>query len=246
MTGDLETVRVIVVADAAELAQRAADQIALELAAKPDLSLLAPTGNTPMGAYAELARRRSAGTLETRGLRVAQLDEYLGVGDDDPRSLYRWLETSLTGPLGVTSERLIRFDGNSENPDADCTAFDAAVANWGGIDLTVLGLGPNGHLGFNEPPSPADAPTRVVTLTPASLISNAVYWGGLAVPHRAVTAGMKLILSSRHVLLLVSGAHKREILRRTLNQPITPDLPASLLRRTALTVIADRAAWGER
>lgn len=243
---DLENVRVIVVADAGELARKAADEIALEIAAKPDLTLLAATGNTPMGAYAELAKRRSAGTLETQGLRVAQLDEYLGVGDDDPRSLYRWLETSLTGPLGVTAERLIRFDGNAENPDADCRDFDSAVAKWGGIDLAVLGLGPNGHLGFNEPPSSADAPTRVVTLTRASLASNAGYWGGLPVPHRAVTAGMGLILSSRRVLLLVSGAHKREILRRTLTEPITPDLPASLLRRAALTVIADRAAWGER
>ena len=244
MTANLETVQVIVVADARELALRAADQIALEIAAKPDLSLLAATGNTPMGAYAELAARKSSGTLETSGLRVAQLDEYLGVGDDDPRSLYRWLETSLTGPLGVTRERLVRFAGNAADADADCAAFDAAIAAWGGIDLAVLGLGPNGHLGFNEPPSVADAPTRVVTLSPASLESNAGYWGGLDVPNRAVTAGMNLILSSKRVLLLVSGAHKHEILHRALTEPITPDLPASLLRCTTLTVIADEAAWG--
>ena len=243
MTAKLETARLIVVTDAAELAQRAADEIALEIAVKPDLSLLAATGNTPMGAYAELGRRQLEGRLGTSRLRVAQLDEYLGVGDDDPRSLYRWLETSLTGPLGVTNERLVRFAGNAADPAADCAAFDAAIAAWGGIDLAVLGLGPNGHLGFNEPPSSADAPTRVVTLTPASLLSNAGYWGGLAVPNRAVTAGMKLILSAKRVLLLVSGAHKQEILRRALNEPVTPDLPASLLRRTALTVIADRAAW---
>lgn len=245
MTSSLEHVQVIVVADAAELAARAADQIALEIASKPDLSLLAATGNTPMGAYAELAHRQSSGALNTSRLRVAQLDEYIGVGDDDPRSLYRWLETSLTGPLGVTAERLIRFSGNAQDPDADCAAFDAAVAAWGGIDLAVLGLGPNGHLGFNEPPSAADAPTRVLTLTPASLQSNAGYWGGLPVPSRAVTAGMKLILCSKRVLLLVSGAHKREILHRTLNEPVTPDLPASLLRGPALTVIADQAAWGD-
>ena len=236
MTANLETVQVIVVADARELALRAADQIALEIAAKPDLRLLA--------AYAELAARQSSGTLETSGLRVAQLDEYLGVGDDDPRSLYRWLETSLTGPLGVTRERLVRFAGNAADADADCAAFDAAIAAWGGIDLAVLGLGPNGHLGFNEPPSAADAPTRVVTLSPASLESNAGYWGGLDVPNRAVTAGMNLILSSKRVLLLVSGAHKHEILHRALTEPITPDLPASLLRCTTLTVIADEAAWG--
>ncbi len=234
----------IVVTDAAELAARAADEIALELSKKPDLRFLAATGNTPMGAYAELGRRYKTGQLEVGRLRVVQLDEYLGVGDDDPRSLYRWLVLSLTGPLEVTPDRLIRFRGNAADPAQDCRDLETAVVAAGGIDLAVLGLGPNGHLGFNEPPSPEDAPTRVVELTPASLTSNADYWGGLEVPRRAVTVGLNLILAAKRVLLLVSGEHKREILRRTLFEPPTPDLPASWLRSANLTVIADRAAMG--
>ena len=239
------TVQTVIVADAAALAVRAADEIALEIARKPNLSLLAATGNTPMATYGELASRRAAGTLEVSDLRVAQLDEYLGTADDDPRSLYRWLERSLTGPLGVTPDRLVRFHADASDPNADCRDFESHLAGWGGIDLAVLGLGPNGHLGFNEPPSPADAPTRVVELTAESLESNAPYWNGLEVPRRAITAGMDLILASKRVLLLVSGEHKRDILRRALLGPITPDLPASLLRHANLTVIADRAAWGE-
>jgi glucosamine-6-phosphate deaminase len=239
------TPRIIIVEDAAELATRAADEIALEIVQKPDLSVLAATGNTPMGCYAELASRKKMGTLDPSRVRVAQLDEYLGVRDDDPRSLYRWLETSLTAPLEVTSDRLIRFHGDVDDAEADCREFDLSVAAWGGIDLSVLGLGPNGHLGFNEPPSAPDAPTRVVTLTPESLASNAGYWGGLPVPSRAVTAGMDLILSSRRVLLLISGKHKREILRRTLYEAPTPNVPASLLQNANLTIIADRAAAGE-
>ena len=239
------TPRIIIVENAAELAVRAAAEIALEIARKPDLSLLAATGNTPMGCYAELVLRKRQGTLDASRLRVAQLDEYLGVGDDDPRSLYRWLETSLTKPLEVTNDRLIRFSGDAEDADQDCRDFDLSVAAWGGIDLSVLGLGPNGHLGFNEPPSAPDAPTRVVTLTPESLASNAGYWAGLPVPSRAVTAGMNLILNSRRVLLLISGKHKREILRSSLHEAPTPDVPASLLQTANLTVIADRAAWGE-
>ncbi len=245
MRGLPENVQVIVARDAKDLASRAADEIALEMTLKPNLCLLAATGNTPMGTYAELEARHEAGTLEVSNLRVAQLDEYLGVSDDDPRSLYRWLESSLTRPLGVTTERLLRFHGNAADPDADCREFDAGIARWGGVDLAVLGLGPNGHLGFNEPPSPPDAPTRALDLTPASLESNAPYWNGLAVPRRAVTAGMNLILGSKRVLLLVSGERKREILRRALLEPPTPDVPASLLRGANLTVIADRAAWGE-
>jgi glucosamine-6-phosphate deaminase len=241
-TGQVQTV---IVADAAALALRTADEIALEIARKPNLSLLAATGNTPMGTYGELAARRASGTLEVSDLRVAQLDEYLGVSDDDPRSLYRWLERSLTGPLGVTPERLVRFHADARDPSADCRDFETHVTAWGGIDLAVLGLGPNGHLGFNEPPSPADAPTRVVDLTAESLESNAPYWNGLEVPRRAITAGMDLILASKRILLLVSGEHKRDILRRAMLGPITPDLPASLLRQANLTVIADRAAWGK-
>ena len=235
----------MIVADAAALALQAADEMALEMARKPSLSLLAATGNTPMATYGELASRRAAGTLDVSGLRVAQLDEYLGVSDEDPRSLYRWLERSLTAPLGVTPDRLVRFHANASDPNADCRDFESHLAGWGGIDLAVLGLGPNGHLGFNEPPSPADAPTRVVELTAESLESNAPYWNGLEVPRRAITAGMDLILASKRVLLLVSGEHKRGILRRALLGPITPDVPASLLRHANLTVIADRAAWGE-
>ena len=159
--------RTIVVEDAAELATRAAAEISLEISRKPELSLLAATGNTPMGCYAELAARHTAGTLDTTKLRVVQLDEYLGVSDDDPRSLYRWLETSLTGPLEISQERLIRFSGDTEDAERDCREVAARIAAWGGIDLSVLGLGPNGHLGFNEPPSAPDAPTRALHLTPA-------------------------------------------------------------------------------
>ena len=244
------TVQTVIVADPTALAVRAADEIALEIARKPDLSLLAATGNTPMGTYGELASRRAAGRLGVSGigvsgLRVAQLDEYLGVSDEDPRSLYRWLERSLTGPLGVRAEHLLRFHADAKDPLEDCRDFESRLDEWGGIDLAVLGLGPNGHLGFNEPPSLADSPTRVVDLSAESLESNAPYWGGLEVPRRAITAGMDLILASRRVLLLVSGGHKQDILRRALLGPITPDVPASLLRHANLTVIADRAAWGE-
>jgi glucosamine-6-phosphate deaminase len=215
------------------LAQAAADFISEQVRAKPDLSILVATGHTPMPTYAELARRVEAGEVDFSRVTAVQLDEYLGIDDDDPRSLWGWMRRSFVQPLGIT--RTIRL----QNPHP----FEAAIRNFGGLDLAILGLGPNGHLGFNEPPSAMDAPTRTLELMPASLESNRAYWGELTVPAGAITAGMNLILAARQTLLLVSGVHKRGILHATLEGPETPEVPASFLRRTALTVIADGAAW---
>jgi len=198
-----------------------------------------------MRTYAELERRVRAGVLDCSSATAVQLDEYLNVQGGDPRSLYGWMERAFVRPLGIT--KVIRFGGSSGDdgalePQAACVRFDREVAGAGGIDLAILGLGPNGHLGFNEPPSGPDAPTRALELTRESLASNAAYWGELEVPTQALTAGMPLILSSRRVLLLVSGAHKREVLARALRGPQTLELPASYLRGTNLTVLADEAA----
>ncbi|TNM70990.1 glucosamine-6-phosphate deaminase [Deinococcus radiopugnans ATCC 19172] len=216
-----------------QLAQAAADFISAQVKAKPDLSVLVATGHTPMPTYAELARRVRAGEVNFSRVTAVQLDEYLGIDDDDPRSLWSWMRRSFVAPLGLT--RTVRLDSPRQ--------FEAAIRELGGLDLAILGLGPNGHLGFNEPPSPPDAPTRTLALTPASLASNAAYWGELAVPTGAITAGMDVILAARQTLLLVGGAHKREVLHAALERPETPEVPASFLRRTALTVIADEAAW---
>ena len=223
-----------IVPDAGQLAQAAADFISAQVKAKPDLSILVATGNTPMPTYAELARRVAAGTVDFSRVTAVQLDEYLNVSEEDPRSLWGWMRRSFVDPLNIT--RTVRLESPAQ--------FEAEVARLGGLDLAILGLGPNGHLGFNEPPSPPDAPTRTLALTPESLASNRAYWGDLEVPTGAITVGMHVILGARQTLLLVGGAHKRDILRATLAGPETPDVPASFLRRTALTVIADEAAWG--
>ena len=175
-----------------------------------------------------------------------QLDEYFGIGDDDQRSLFAWLQRGFLAPLRVDERAVLRLHGDAADASAECARFDAAVERAGGIKVAVLGLGPNGHLGFNEPPSPADASSRVVALTPESLRSNARYWGGSPVPTSALTAGLSLILHAEIVILLVQGAHKRGVLERTFGGPETDDVPASHLRRSArLVIVADRAAAGD-
>jgi glucosamine-6-phosphate deaminase len=182
--------------------------------------------------------------MDTSALQVFQLDEYVEVSEHDRRSLFRWMQRSLLASLAIPEERTIRLRGDAADLDAACREYDLAVDRAGGIDLAILGLGPNGHLGFNEPPSAPTAPTRVVTLTPESLRSNAAYWGAEEdVPRRALTAGMTVLLAARRIVLLVSGEKKREIFRRALHGQITPQVPASYLQtHSGCTVIADRAA----
>ena len=237
-------IRTVVAGDYDALSRAAADAIAATLRRTPDALLLLATGDTPMGAYRELAARRARGELDTSRLRAAQLDEYAGLGSDDRRSLFGWMERSFLTPLGIPAERTIRLDA-SLPPDVACRSYDAAVAAAGGFELAVLGLGPNGHLGFNEPPIERDAPTRLVPLTPESVRSNARYWGDEDdVPREALTCGLASMLEARQILLVVSGAHKREILGRTLASPPTADVPASWLQSAAgdVVVIADREA----
>ena len=236
---------IIIVDDYEALSRAGAGWMVEAIRDKPAAAIVAATGDTPMGMYVELAQVRIRGLIDTSRLRVFQLDAYLGLAPDDPRALFGWTRRSFIEPLGIAAENVVRLAGDAVDPWEACRFYEAAVREIGGFDLSILGLGPNGHIGFNEPPSPPDAPTRVVDLTPESILSNARYWGGEdQVPRQALTCGMDLLLAARRTLLLVSGAHKYEILHRTVEGPQTPEVPASYLQSAPnVTVIADRAAW---
>jgi glucosamine-6-phosphate deaminase len=241
-----ERMKLIVVDDYEALSRAGADWLAEATRAKPDGAIVVATGDTPMGVYRELAERRSRGLIDTSRLRVFQLDAYLGLAPDDQRYLFGWMRRSILEPLGIAEANVVRLAGDAPDPWEACRNYEAAVHLVGGFDISILGLGPNGHLAFNEPPSLLDAPTRVVDLTPESIVSNARYWGGDEdqVPRRALTCGMDLLLAARRTLLVVSGAHKHQILHRAMEGPQTPDVPASYLQLAPhVTVLADRAAW---
>jgi glucosamine-6-phosphate deaminase len=232
-----------VLEDEAALARAGADLVGSLIAADPASSIVVATGRTPMGLYARLASDHAAGALDTSQLRVVQLDDYLGLEPDSDRSLFAWMARSFLDPLGIPPERVSRLPlvGDLE---AGCAAFDRSVDAGGGIDLAILGIGTNGHLGFNEPPSDATSPTRAVELSPSTLEANARYWGeGVAVPRHAVTVGLAQLLRARRIVLVASGSGKRDIVERALRGPITPEVPASHLRLAPdVTVLLDRAA----
>jgi len=236
--------RLIVTKDYAAMSDAAADYVADFIRTNPDASLTPATGSTPVGLYEELALRRQRGRLDASRLRIFQLDEYLGIAADDSRSLYGWLQRALLQPMGIPTDNVVSLPGNAPDPLAACHAYHAAVVAAGGLDLALLGLGPNGHLGYNDPPADANSTTRLLKLSESSLQGAANYFGGYdRVPRQALTMGMDLLLAARHKLLVVSGAHKREILRQALLGPVTPDVPASYLQQAAnVTVIADEAA----
>lgn len=238
--------QLIVTKDYEDLSRRAAQFAALLILAAPASTVVPATGNTPVGMYLELARELRDVGGDTSQLRIFQLDEYVDISSDDRRSLYLWMQRAFLVPLVVPESNVTRLPSSGPNMAEACQAYEQSVRSLGGFDLAVLGLGPNGHLGFNEPPSDEASPTRVVSLSEESVASNARYWGRRdQVPRRAVTAGMDLLLAARCILLLVSGERKRDILRRTMEGPVAPAVPSSYLQRTPnVTIFADEAALG--
>jgi glucosamine-6-phosphate deaminase len=173
------------------------------------------------------------------------LDEYVGLPATDPRSFAAFMRTRLGEPLGLEGSQLLLPDGLASDPRREAVRYGTAVARAGGIGLQILGLGLNGHVGFNEPPCNPEAPCRCVQLSAITRRQNAAAFGGdpLAVPQRAITLGMAEILAAQRIALVVTGAAKAPVLRRLLTEPPTPELPASWLQRHgAVTVLADRAA----
>lgn len=219
-----------------------ADIVQDALRQKPSAIIGFPTGVTPLPCYAELRRRVERGELEVSRLRCLMLDDYLGANDGTPSS-YQWLQRELFLPMQIAPDRVLRIPTDPDGIVEACATFEQKLANWGGCDLMLLGLGANGHIAFNEPGAEVGSRTRAVALTPETARSNAAYWGGRFVPTRAVTVGIGTILESRRIALLVTGAAKAGILQRALNDSIRAAVPASFIRLAPeAIVLADAAA----
>jgi glucosamine-6-phosphate deaminase len=231
--------------DAEAASEAAADAVATTVHGKSNAAISVPTGSTPLGMFEHLSARVASGELDFSDVDIFCLDEYVGVSRDDPGSLTRWLWDALLYRIGVRVEQVHALPSTADDLTAAASAYEAEIAVRGGLDLAVLGLGPNGHIGYNEPGSNADSRTRVISLTPESLSQASSYWeGAVSIPDRAMTIGVATLLESKRIVLLVTGGAKAEILRRTLEEPMGADVPASWLRLAGprLEVIADGEA----
>ncbi len=237
--------RLIVESDYRALSRVAALHVAERLRANPEARLVVPTGATPLGLYQELAALHAQGQCDASLAHLFQLDEYLGVGPEDPRAFAGWLRRTFLEPLKIPAGHMTWLRGEAADTQDACRAYDTSVRLAGGFDLVVLGLGLNGHLGFNEPPADPHSLTRVVHLSSATIASNRHYWQeDLPVPEYALTCGMEHILTARQQLLLVAGTNKSAILQQSLLGPISQDVPGSYLQTCRdLVVMADMAAW---
>jgi len=236
-------VELVVFPDADELALAAARLLRARLAAKPDLAVALPAGRTPRGMYRVLEALQRAAPARFAEMRAFAVDELCPPAPPDGY-FWRQVRRQFLAWADVKPERCHPFRVDAPDLERMCADYEALIAAVGGLDLILLGLGPNGHLASNEPGSSFATRTRPVRLLPATVAYILTDDGAdPAVSDRAVTLGLATILAAREVVLLVSGRHKQAALRQALEGPVTPDLPASVLRHhPRALVLADRAA----
>lgn len=224
------------------MSESASAWLAGELRVRPDALVCLATGTTPTHTYERLAARARTEPGVFAKTRWMKLDEWGGLAMDDPATCEHYLRRLLLTPLAVPPERYVGWDSQPVDPEAECHRMTGWLAANGPIDIQVLGLGENGHLGFNEPAAQSQAKPHVARLSPVSLNHSMLAPSQGHVTY-GLTLGMDDILSSRRILLLVSGERKARQLRRLVSGAISPEFPASLLRRhRAVTVICDAPA----
>ena len=230
-----------------EAAQSLTQLIRAALENKPNLVLALPTGCTPLALYRELALLCAGGELSFHDAHTFALDELKGVPPEDPASFHAYLQRQFHQHVDVHPWRIHFFDGMARDPQAQCDRYERELAEVGGIDLAIVGIGSNGHVAFNEPGPALQARTHLATLTPQTREANASLFGDdpANVPLEAYTIGMGTLMKARQVALIATGARKAEVLARALTGPVTTLLPASLLQlHPNVAVFADDAARG--
>lgn len=234
----------IIVEDHEQLCQKASQYMIQQVQRKADSVLGLATGSTPEGVYRLLAMDHEQNQTSYRHIRTVNLDEYVGLPHNHPNSYRYYMNHHLFQYLDIPFSQTYLPNGLSLDLEVECRHYDYLIRQLGGVDLQILGIGLNGHIGFNEPGTPFTSKTHVVELTESTRKANQRFFASLEeVPSQAITMGIATIMASREILLLVSGQHKAHILQRLFTEEVGEQLPASVLKKhPRVTVLADRMA----
>jgi glucosamine-6-phosphate deaminase len=237
--------KITVYSGAAELAHALADHVAERLRRAPATVLGLPTGRTPLAFYRQLVRLARESDTDYSRATTFNLDEFVGVGSEAPGSYRQYMERHLFRFINIDRRRINVLDGTARHLEAECDRFERAIAEAGGIDLIILGIGSNGHIGFNEPAESLVARTHRVRLRAETRRANAMLFGGdpYQVPTEALSMGMGTILHARSIVLMAVGAEKAACVAEMIDGPLTTRVPASFLQlHTDVHVMLDEGA----
>ncbi|MDQ0155515.1 glucosamine-6-phosphate deaminase [Robertmurraya andreesenii] len=237
----------IEVKDYEEMSERAARYIIEKVRQAKTLNLGLATGGTPVGTYKNLIADHKENGTSYQNVTTFNLDEYVGLSGDDRNSYRFYMNEELFSHIDVVQANTHIPRGDAPDMQQECLNYEKLIAEHGGIDLQLLGIGTNGHIGFNEPGTSFDSATHLVDLAESTREANARYFSSLAeVPTKAITMGIATIMKSKEILLLISGQSKREALSNLLHGEVNENFPASALRNhPCVTIIADNAAIGK-
>ena len=237
---------VIILPSSKEVGALAADSIEALVRNKPNAVIGLATGSSPLPIYDELARRHDEDGLNFSAVSGFALDEYVGLPVGHHESYREVIRREFTNRVDVSPDNVHGPDGSADDIDGACRAYEAAIAAAGGIDLQILGVGTNGHIGFNEPGSSLASRTRIKTLAEQTRQDNARFFDNIEqVPHHVVTQGLGTIMDARHVVLVAFGAGKAEAVRDFVEGPVSASCPATILQfHPRATIIIDEAAAG--
>ena len=239
--------KIIRAKDYQDMSRKAANIISAQVIMKPDCVLGLATGGTPVGTYAQLVDWYNKGDLDFSEVTTVNLDEYRGLPKEHPQSYWYFMNENLFSKVNIDPAKTNLPDGTNLDTAAECARYNGIIHKLGGIDLQLLGIGHNGHIGFNEPGGAFEKETHCVALTENTIQANARFFGpGEKVPTHAYTMGIKTIMSAKKILLIASGEDKAEILNKMICGPIVPAVPASVLQlHNDVTVVADAAALSQ-
>lgn len=236
--------RIIVTKDYEDMSKKAAAIIAAQVAEKPDCVLGLATGSTPIGTYKNLVEWYENGSLDFSQVRTVNLDEYRGLPRDNDQSYYYFMHDNLFNHVNIDEANTNVPDGTNPDADAECARYEALIASYGGQDLQLLGLGHNGHIGFNEPAQEFDKTTHCVDLQESTIEANKRFFASADdVPKQAYTMGIGTIMKAKKILVVANGEGKADIVAKAFFGPVTPEVPASILQfHPNVTIVVDEAS----